>query len=150
MNGRVFDPYINMFLSPDPYVQAPGLTQSYNRYSYGLGNPFIFVDPSGQRLTFSDILAGAAIVAGAITEIVAPGNPIGIGLIVSGVSHFGEALENYSQNNDGNWENASNEAGFSFSNTTQVNLSGGQLSNGSPRQGGHKYDLCEQRNRPTD
>lgn len=32
MNGRMYDPYIGRFLSPDPYVQAPDFTQSLNRY----------------------------------------------------------------------------------------------------------------------
>jgi RHS repeat-associated protein len=47
MNGRVYDPVIARFLSPDPFVQAPMFTQSYNRYSYCFNNPLSFVDPSG-------------------------------------------------------------------------------------------------------
>ena len=47
MNGRVYDPTLGRFLSPDPYVQMPGFTQSFNRYSYCLNNPLIFTDPSG-------------------------------------------------------------------------------------------------------
>jgi RHS repeat-associated protein len=47
MNGRVYDPILGRFLSPDKYVQAPGFTQSFNRYSYCLNNPLIFTDPSG-------------------------------------------------------------------------------------------------------
>src|SRR5690606_15862595 len=31
----------------DPYVQFPGYSQSFNRYSYVLNNPLAFVDPSG-------------------------------------------------------------------------------------------------------
>jgi RHS repeat-associated protein len=34
MNGRLYDPYLQRFLSPDPYVQEPGNAQNYNRYSY--------------------------------------------------------------------------------------------------------------------
>jgi RHS repeat-associated protein len=48
MNGRVYDPILGRFLSPDPYVQMPGFTQSFNRYSYCLNNPLIFTDPSGE------------------------------------------------------------------------------------------------------
>lgn len=47
MNGRLYDPLLGRFLSPDPFIQAPDNTQSYNRYSYCLNNPLIFSDPSG-------------------------------------------------------------------------------------------------------
>lgn len=47
MNGRVFDPEIARFLSADPFIQAPGNLQSYNRYSYVLNNPLAYTDPSG-------------------------------------------------------------------------------------------------------
>ena len=47
MNGRLYDPYLQRFLSPDPMVQAPGNAQSYNRYSYCMNNPLMYTDPSG-------------------------------------------------------------------------------------------------------
>lgn len=47
MNGRVYDPTLGRFMSPDPFVQAPYNTQSYNRYSYVFNNPLSFTDPSG-------------------------------------------------------------------------------------------------------
>lgn len=47
MNGRVYDPVIGRFLSPDPVIQAPDNTQSLNRYSYVLNNPLSYTDPSG-------------------------------------------------------------------------------------------------------
>jgi RHS repeat-associated protein len=47
MNGRVYDPLIAMFLSPDNYVQNPDLTQNFNRYGYCLNNPLKYSDPSG-------------------------------------------------------------------------------------------------------
>ncbi len=46
-NGRLYDPEIGRFLSPDPIIPDPLLTQSYNRYAYVLGNPLAFTDPSG-------------------------------------------------------------------------------------------------------
>lgn len=49
MNGRLYDPVVGRFLSPDPFVQAPGFTQSFNRYSYCLNNPLIYTDPSGKN-----------------------------------------------------------------------------------------------------
>ena len=48
MNGRLYDPYVGRFLSPDNNLQAPGLAQNYNRYSYCLNNPLRFTDPSGE------------------------------------------------------------------------------------------------------
>ena len=47
MGGRVYAPRLGRFLSPDPYVQAPNRTQSYNRYSYVMNNPMKYADPSG-------------------------------------------------------------------------------------------------------
>lgn len=48
MNGRLYDPLIGRFLSPDNYVQFDGFSQSYNRYSYCLNNPLKYNDPSGE------------------------------------------------------------------------------------------------------
>ncbi len=46
MNGRLYDPTLGRFLSPDNYVQAPGNSQSFNRYSYCLIFPdFINASP---------------------------------------------------------------------------------------------------------
>lgn len=47
MNGRIYDPMLGRFLSPDPYVQLPDFSQSFNRYAYCLNNPLIYTDPSG-------------------------------------------------------------------------------------------------------
>jgi len=48
MNGRMYDPVVGRFLSPDPYIQAPDFTQGFNRYSYCLNNPLKYTDPSGE------------------------------------------------------------------------------------------------------
>ncbi len=52
MNGRVYDPEIGRFLSPDPFVQSPANTQNFNRYSYVLNNPLSATDPSGFFFSF--------------------------------------------------------------------------------------------------
>ncbi len=52
MNGRLYDPVIARFFSPDNFVQLPDFTQSYNRYSYCLNNPLQWVDPSGEEVFF--------------------------------------------------------------------------------------------------
>ena len=50
MNARLYDPVLGRFVSPDPYVQTPDFTQSYNRYSYALNNPLKYKDPNGEFL----------------------------------------------------------------------------------------------------
>jgi RHS repeat-associated protein len=49
MNGRMYDPRVGRFMSCDPFVQAPGNTQSLNRYSYCVNNPLKYIDPSGEN-----------------------------------------------------------------------------------------------------
>jgi RHS repeat-associated protein len=49
MNGRLYDPVIGRFFSPDNFVQMPEFTQAYNRYSYCLNNPLKYIDPTGWR-----------------------------------------------------------------------------------------------------
>jgi RHS repeat-associated protein len=49
MSGRVYDPVLGTFLSPDPYIQAADNWLNYNRYSYCLGNPLRYTDPTGKQ-----------------------------------------------------------------------------------------------------
>lgn len=60
MNGRVYDPEIGRFLSPDTFVQLPQFSQSYNRYSYVLNNPLSYRDPSGDLIP---LLVAVAVVS---------------------------------------------------------------------------------------
>ena len=46
-NGRLYDPELGRFLSPDPFVQFAGNLQSHNPYAYVLNNPATYTDPSG-------------------------------------------------------------------------------------------------------
>ncbi len=57
MDGRVYDPTIGRFLSPDNYVPT-GDTQGFNRYSYCLNNPLKYVDPDGELPWLIPIIAG--------------------------------------------------------------------------------------------
>ena len=61
MNARLYDPVLGRFLSPDPYVQMPDFTQSFNRYSYCLNNPLKYVDKDGKFAWFIPVLVGAVI-----------------------------------------------------------------------------------------
>ena len=53
MNGRLYDPVIARFFSPDNFVQTPEFTQGFNRYSYCLNNPLSYIDPSGNSFVES-------------------------------------------------------------------------------------------------
>ncbi|MDW6091669.1 RHS repeat-associated core domain-containing protein [Vibrio rhizosphaerae] len=47
MNGRAYDQELGRFISPDPEIQAPFVTNSFNRYSYVWNNPLKYQDPTG-------------------------------------------------------------------------------------------------------
>ena len=47
MNGRVYDQIVGRFISADPFIPEPGITQSFNRYSYVRNSPATLIDPSG-------------------------------------------------------------------------------------------------------
>lgn len=61
MNARLYDPVLGRFLSPDPYVQMPDFSQSFNRYAYAHNNPLKFTDPSGETPLLAAIILGAVI-----------------------------------------------------------------------------------------
>lgn len=48
MNGRLYDPNLKRFLSPDNFIQDISNTQNFNRYGYVLNNPLMYIDPSGE------------------------------------------------------------------------------------------------------
>ena len=66
MNGRLYDPTLGRFLSPDNYVQEPGNSQSFNRYSYCLNNPLKYTDPSGELFGIDDVMLASAIFGAAM------------------------------------------------------------------------------------
>ena len=53
MNGRVYDPRLGRFLSPDPIVANPFHSQSWNRYAYVRNRPLSFTDPTGLYMSGS-------------------------------------------------------------------------------------------------
>lgn len=58
MNGRLYDPKLHRFLSPDNYVQDPYNTQNFNRFAYAMNNPLMYTDASGEFFWLA-IAAGA-------------------------------------------------------------------------------------------
>ena len=66
MNARLYDPALGRFLSPDPFVQAPDISQNFNRYSYAMNNPLYYVDENGE---FFWIVVGVAAGIAAVTNV---------------------------------------------------------------------------------
>jgi RHS repeat-associated protein len=80
MNGRIYDPVLRTFLSPDPIIQDPSNSQNYNRYAYVLNNPLLYTDPSG-NFAFLGYVGYAAYIAAAA-----------VGAIIGGIAYSGVAL----------------------------------------------------------
>lgn len=85
MNGRLYDPQLRRFLSPDNYVQDPFNTQSYNRYGYVFNNPLLYTDPSGELgfLAVVGIAMGVGIITNGINNMI-NGVPFWYGMGKSG------------------------------------------------------------------
>ena len=84
MNGRMYDPQLGRFLSPDNYVQDPYNTQSFNRYGYVWNNPLVLNDPNGEFFWIA-VAIGALIGGG--TAAAKGGNfgDILLGALIGGV-----------------------------------------------------------------
>ncbi|WP_437570523.1 RHS repeat-associated core domain-containing protein [Sorangium sp. So ce542] len=65
MKGRLYDPKIGRFTTPDPVVSRPLFGQSWNAYSYVLNNPLAYVDPSGFQEAVPEDRGGSSRAAGA-------------------------------------------------------------------------------------
>lgn len=72
-NGRIYDPVLGRFTSPDPVIQDVYDLQVLNRYSYCANNPLSFVDPSGHSF-FSKIFKQAKQLIHEVTSFIH--NPI--------------------------------------------------------------------------
>lgn len=64
MNARIYDPVVRKFLSADNLVSDPYNTQNYDRYSYVLNNPLLYMDLDGNEITL-----GVAVVIGVAVAI---------------------------------------------------------------------------------
>jgi hypothetical protein len=108
MNGRLYDPAVGRFISPDNFVQAPGNSQSYNRYSYCLNNPLKYTDISGNSWwshfwgwageNAGSIITTVYLVAAVATCFV---NPVLGGAMIGG--YIGGVSSNGGQLNAGAW-----------------------------------------------
>ncbi len=69
MNGRVYDPVLGRFLSPDPVLQFPNYTQGHNPYAYVLNNPLRYTDPNGYTLVGQLVATSLSMFASAIPGV---------------------------------------------------------------------------------
>jgi hypothetical protein len=101
MNGRMYDPLIGRFLSPDSYVQAPESAQGFNRYAYCMNNPLKYTDPSGNKVKWwqwligADILGGGAISAAGIiagSSAVTTSTMLAPEVLMTGITTFGTLI----------------------------------------------------------
>ncbi|RNC63252.1 RHS repeat domain-containing protein, partial [Proteiniphilum sp. X52] len=88
MNARLYDPALGRFLSPDPHVQNPFMTQHYNRYTYAMNNPLVYIDQDGEIAWFIPILIGGALFG--------TGN-VAAHIIKGDINNFGDALKFFAQ-----------------------------------------------------
>lgn len=101
MNGRLYDPKLHRFLSPDNNLQDPTNSQNFNRYGYVLNDPVNMIDPSGE----DGIENG--------DEGITDGQQIGIGaLIASGIAFFADPDNAawFRRNADSVWKDTKNLA----------------------------------------
>ena len=52
MEGRIYDPLLGLFISPDINIQLPDNSLNYNRYAFGMNNPMKYSDPTGNSFAF--------------------------------------------------------------------------------------------------
>jgi RHS repeat-associated protein len=80
MNGRMYDPLLGRFLSPDPFIQTLAHSQALNPYTYCWNNPLKYVDPSGFSIfsklwksiksAFKSVLRSLNVIVGAALAVV--------------------------------------------------------------------------------
>ncbi len=104
MNGRMYDPMLGRFMSPDPNIQSPDYTQSLNRYSYCLNNPLSLLDPSGYSWLgkhWKNLVAG---VVGVVASILPGGQTFGAVLIAGAIGGAASGIT-YAMLNGANFGN---------------------------------------------
>lgn len=86
MDGRMYDPVLGRFLSPDPFVQAPDYTQGLNRYTYCLNNPLSLVDPSGYSWLSDNWKSLVAAAVGIAVSALTMGSATPVAVILAGAA----------------------------------------------------------------
>jgi RHS repeat-associated protein len=109
MNGRVYDPVIGRFVSPDPMPGQALLSQSWNPYSYVMNRPLTMADPTGQEAQNVDKDGGSADSGGGDSG----GGDSGGGDSSGGDSSGGDSSGGDSSGGDSNAGNSASE-GYSM------------------------------------
>lgn len=112
MNGRVYDPVVGRFLSPDILIQDELDVQNYNRYSYVLNNPLKYIDPTGyagQRVYNQPIGPNLPKNSGGYSIVNAYGSNSSYGEygLIAGSTNY--EIYNLSQSNNNHFNNAIND-----------------------------------------
>jgi len=84
MDGRIYDPIVGRFLSPDPIIQNPENLQSLNRYSYCLNNPLSLTDPSGYSWLSDNWRSLVAAAVGITVSVLTCGTATPLAAMLSG------------------------------------------------------------------
>ncbi len=77
MHARLGSPQLARFLSVDPEPGRPGVSQQWNRYTYVLSNPILYVDPDGLAVETGWDAANVALGATTLIANIATGNVAG-------------------------------------------------------------------------
>ena len=91
MDGRMYDPVVGRFLSPDPFVQSPDFTQGLNRYAYCLNNPLSLIDPSGYSWFSKNWKSLTAACVGIAVSVVTAGAGVTLGTAIAAGAAGGAA-----------------------------------------------------------
>ena len=91
MNGRIYDPVMARFLSPDPYIHETENFQNYNRFSYVYNNPVNLTDPSGYKSWRKTLSGWGRSASKTIGRIGSGISAIANGNIRDGLKSFGQA-----------------------------------------------------------
>lgn len=83
LNGRLYDPVIARFFSPDPYITDYSNAQTYNFYSYCNNNPLKYTDKDGEWALADDV---SAFLIGGVSNIIS--NSASINSWQSAVGYF--------------------------------------------------------------
>ncbi|HHJ16433.1 MAG TPA: hypothetical protein ENJ80_07020, partial [Gammaproteobacteria bacterium] len=138
MNGRVYDPRLGRFASADFLIQDPGLSQSYNRYSYVINNPLTLNDPTGQIFQF--LLPALAayttttIAQGIFGDFVTPISGI-IGCATGNIATCAGATAGTNYAATGDFKASLKAGAFSWASATAFNAIGNQFENIAVNQG---------------
>ena len=122
MNGRVYDPTIGRFSSPDPGVPHADDLQSYNRFAYVENRPLFSTDPTG----FDDncvwlVCFGGSVSGGSGT---APAASVGITLSFSSQSSSSAGIFSNGYTDSGGAAPASNGTSINVTDATGISPAG--------------------------